>query len=131
VTAPSELVSLWLSRAEILRRHGAAEAAHTAELLAEELEAALRAETTDTLSLPEAAKESGFSARTLSRLIRRGRLTNAGTESRPRIRRSQLPRKARPTLLTGAPVNSVTEIRGQMARAIAHSKPGATDGTRH
>ncbi|MDE2782551.1 MAG: hypothetical protein OXK77_06320, partial [Gemmatimonadota bacterium] len=42
----------------------------------------------------EAARESGYSADHLGRLVRDGRIPNAGRPGAPRIARTDLPRKA-------------------------------------
>ena len=53
-----------------------------------------------TLSLVEAASESGYSADHLGRLVRDGKIPNAGRPGAPRIARKHLPRKCHST---GAP----------------------------
>ena len=45
------------------------------------------------LTLPEAARESGYSVDHLGRMIRQGKLPNAGAPNRPRIRAGDLPRR--------------------------------------
>ena len=47
-----------------------------------------------TLSLTEAARESGYSTDHLGRLVRDGKIPNTGRPGAPRIARSHLPRKA-------------------------------------
>lgn len=46
------------------------------------------------LTLTEAANDCGYSADHLSRLVRRGAITNHGKAGRPLVRRQDLPRKA-------------------------------------
>ena len=68
------------------------------------------------LSLTEAARESGFSADHLGRLVRAGHLRNAGRKGAPRIRRCDLPRRTG----TVGPQQRVGINREQIARdAIA------------
>jgi hypothetical protein len=62
---------------------------------ADELQRALRAAEADILTVPEAARESGYSADRLKELIREGKIPNAGRKHAPRIRRGDLPRKPR------------------------------------
>jgi|SRR5579862_881933 len=99
----SELVAAWRDRAELLRRHGAIEAAATTETLADELEVAIPVENDELLTLAQAAETSGYSEDHLGREIREGRLPNAGRSGAPRIRRADLPRKlpGRRTLIAG------------------------------
>lgn len=88
-----ELLTSWRARAEELKPFApaAAEAFHQC---ATDLEVALRDERAETFNLTEASRESGYTAGHLARLIKGGKIPNAGTSSRPRIRRADLPRKA-------------------------------------
>lgn len=79
--------------AEVLRRRGCEEAAALLESCAGELDACLVGEQVETLSLAEAARESGYSAGHLRYLIAQGRLRDVAQTGRPRIRRGDLPRK--------------------------------------
>ncbi len=65
----------------------------TSELLTM-LETALVAEAETLLTLSQAAARSGMSEEHLGRLLRQGRIPNAGRRGRPRLRVSDLPRKA-------------------------------------
>ena len=58
------------------------------ESCAAELEATLRERDETTLSLTEAARESGYSADHLGRLVRDGKIPNTGRPGAPRIARS-------------------------------------------
>lgn len=88
-----ELLAQWRARAGELRPFapGVAEAFIKC---ADELEAAMREQGNETLNLTEAARESGYSSDHLARLVKDGKIPNAGTKTRPRIRRANLPRKA-------------------------------------
>ena len=55
------------------------------ETCAAELEAALRQEDDTLLTLTEAARESGYSADHLGRLVRDGKIPNTGRPGAPRI----------------------------------------------
>lgn len=91
-----DLPHAWRQRATDMARYGADGLSRALIAAADELEAALRVESGATVSLKEAAQESGYSADYLSRLVREGALTNMGSKRRPRIRRSDLPRRVRP-----------------------------------
>jgi hypothetical protein len=115
VSGPSVLVARWRSRAEELRPFAPAAAA-AFEMAAAELEGYDLERAAEVLTLERAAEVSGYSADHLARLIRRGQIPNAGRPRAPRIRRSDLPRKAAtdtgasatvPTSLDPAAGNSV------------------------
>jgi hypothetical protein len=61
---------------------------------ASELQAHLRDTGMELLTLQAAARETGYSADHLGRLIRAGKLENHGREHAPKVRRGDLPRKA-------------------------------------
>ena len=84
----------------------------------DDLETAQFSEESEELSLAEASRLSGYSTSHLSRLIRIGRLPNAGRPHSPRIRKADLPRKP-PALRTPRQrVQLVGAGPGQVARAI-------------
>jgi hypothetical protein len=88
---------MWRARSSDLQPYAPAAATAFARA-ADELEAALRQQEVEELSLSAAARESGYTRDHLSRLIREGKIPNAGRRNAPRIRRADLPRKpaARP-----------------------------------
>ncbi len=87
------LISRWHEDAAALRRRGAEVQAAVLEGCAEELEHELRERTTEALTIQQAARESGYSAEHLGRLVRDGKIPNAGRPNAPRIRRSDVPVK--------------------------------------
>ena len=94
-----------------------------ADILAD-VEAILTAEEAETLSLTHAARESGYSAGHLGRLVRDGTIPNAGRPHAPRIRRADLPRKAT-ALRSQAPAHHLPPATpGQIARAVVTSPTG-------
>jgi hypothetical protein len=97
----ADLPATWRSRAELLARHGATEAAATCCSLADELQAEIEAEAAGELTLAEAAAASGYSERRLRELLADGTIPQAGRRGAPRIRRGDLPRRARSTTQTG------------------------------
>ena len=83
----------WRTKAELFRVHGHEATARTYEVCSEELEAALRRSEEELLDLQAAAKESGYSPDHLGRLVRAGKVPNAGRRNAPKIRRCDLPRR--------------------------------------
>jgi hypothetical protein len=90
---PAGLAAQWRADAATLRRRGAGELAVALETCAEELATWARAWELEALTLEQAARESGFAYSTLQHLVADGRVRNAGSARRPRIRRTDLPRK--------------------------------------
>ena len=90
---PADLPAEWRAQAEALREFGADAQAKAVDRCANRLEEALRQEGDALLTLPEAAEESGYSADHIGRLIRDGKIPNAGRSGAPRITRRDLPLK--------------------------------------
>ncbi|MDE2773470.1 MAG: hypothetical protein OXI46_07170 [Gemmatimonadota bacterium] len=84
----------WRKQAKTLRRYGGETPAVVLDRCADDLDATLQELDETTLSLVEAARESGYSADHLGRLVRDGKIPNAGRPGAPRIARNHLPRKA-------------------------------------
>ena len=117
-----ELVEDWKARARKLREWAAAEEAAKAwEAAATELEAALVSQEQRRLNLQEAAAASGYSPDHLGRLLREGRVANAGRTHAPRIRAEDLPLKPGRTrgARNGHDVPSVP--RTQIVRRVVNS----------
>lgn len=87
-----DLVTRWRVMAEGVRSV-APTVAEAYELAARELEARLGSVADELLSLAQAARESGYSADHLGRLVKTQRLRNHGRAHAPRIRRGDLPVK--------------------------------------
>lgn len=60
---------------------------------ADQLEGAVREREGTLVTLADGARLSGYSPRQLSRLVRRGRIPNYGSETRPKVAVGDLPRK--------------------------------------
>ncbi len=88
-----DLLSEWRSTAKLFREHEQAATAVAYEKCADQLEAVLELETEATLSLQEASAESGYSPNHLGRMVREGKIPNAGRPRAPRIAQKDLPRK--------------------------------------
>ena len=84
----------WRKQAKAIRRYGGETPAVAIERCADDLEATLAERDETTYSLVEAARESGYSTDHLGRLVRDGRIPNAGRPGAPRIARRHLPLKA-------------------------------------
>ena len=91
----SDLASDWRSAAVLFREHEQPATAVAYEKCAEALERALSLEGEVILNLQEAAEESGYSPDHLGRLVREGRIPNAGRPGAPRIARRDIPRNKR------------------------------------
>ena len=90
-----DLPATWRKQAKTLRHYGGETPAVALESCAEQLEAALQERDEATLTLRDAARESGYSTEHLGRLVRDGKIPNAGRPGAPRIARMHLPRKTR------------------------------------
>jgi hypothetical protein len=112
------LAASWRVSAAELRRYGAEAQALTLESAADDVLVALARADDAVLTLGEAARESGYSAEHLGRLLREGRLPNAGRRGRPRIRAADLPRRARGPIAEGpsASYDPVADARSLASR---------------
>ncbi len=90
-----DLVACWRDEAKLLRAHGAVEAAATKEHDANLLALWLASYMDAPLTLQQASTESGYSRSHLRRLLARRVLENVGENGELRLRRGDLPRKAR------------------------------------
>jgi hypothetical protein len=88
----------WRLEAAMARRIGADPQATTLEKCAAELESLEREEGLRLVTLHDAVALTGYSYSALEKGIRAGRIPNAGTKHRPRIRAVDLPRKPRTTI---------------------------------
>lgn len=124
LTEIEQLIPRWREEASQLReRYSDERLARLSEIYAQELEAVLREYGDQALSLEAAAQESGYSIDHLGRLVRQGKLPNAGRSGAPRIRRNDLPKKAS----SGQEKGAKPEERGIMEglfRDIVESKYG-------
>jgi len=120
-----QFLSRWRAERDRLRRIGAL--ADPGLLIADiltEVEALLAAEEEETFSLTRAARESAYSAGHLGRLVRDGTIPNAGRRHAPRIRRSDLPRKATVLRSPPATLHLPPATPGQIARAVVTPPKG-------
>jgi hypothetical protein len=89
-----ELVDRLRTRAEEFRRLNAhVDGAKLIEEILSELEPVVNGAGTDTHTIAQAAKRSGYSEDHIRRLITTGKLRNVGKPGAPRVLASELPRK--------------------------------------
>jgi len=96
IPIPGDLPALWRARAETLSSFGDPTSARLWNIAADELERALELFAAETLTVTEAARESGYTADHIGSLVKRGKIPNAGKHHAPRIRRQDLPPKKKP-----------------------------------
>jgi len=87
---PTPLLEKWRADAAVLRQRGAERQAEALESCIEELLTWLREYEMETLTLQQAAEETGFSYSAMQKKVARGELPNAGGKNRPRVRRKDL-----------------------------------------
>ena len=119
-----DLVTGWRQRAENLEPYSPA-AAKAFRQCADDLEATLRSAALEDLTLTEASELSGYSVDHLARLVRDGKIPNAGRPRAPRIRRGDLPRRAG-TLPQSAPVAMVGGVQTADRAAVVNSETRST-----
>ena len=108
------LVARWRAvRNTLAEVGGLVDGAKLVDRLLVDLEAVCAAEDGETLTLAQAAAESGYSRDHLARLIRTGAILNVGRRRAPRVRRVDLPRKP------------AARRRGVASRSVRAYDPGA------
>lgn len=120
-----EAIARWRERQEEwLRFHVQVDGAALAGEVISDLESVAATNDNDSLSLTQAALESGYSAGHLGREVKAGRIPNAGRENAPRIRRRDLPRK--PGFLPSGSTDSMIS-RKRIARSVVNSQSRRDD----
>lgn len=120
--APLErLVDAWREEADLFRKRGMERLAEMIESYADELERRLREWEMEALTVPEAAEESGHTADHIRRLIRQGKIQNAGTESSPQVRRCDLAQKWGHEPADGRSPERPADSRSRVARTVVDS----------
>jgi hypothetical protein len=121
IRGPEELVMLWRSTADTLELFGGSVQAEAVRQCAKMLEESLQTAEDELLTLGQAERLSGYSAHHLGRMLREGRIPNAGRRHAPRIRTRDLPRRPR-RLTASRPVpHLLGATPGQIARAVVNS----------
>lgn len=89
-----ELLTKWERESDTMRRRGImVPGATLCDEILRDIEAAFEAEAESLLTLEEGSAQSGYSVDHLGKLLREGKLPNAGRKGSPRIRARDLPRK--------------------------------------
>ena len=120
---PAEFLAKWATEADAMQRRGVM--VNGAGLLSEVLadfKALMSGQSEAVMSLPEAAARSGYSVEHLGRLVRQGRVPNAGRKGAPRVKAADLPRK--PASLVPAGPRSydpVADARSLLGRPLGGS----------
>ncbi len=110
-TSVEVLPDTWRKQGETLREYGGETPAVALESCAAQLVAVRRQRDEATLTLTDAARESGYYTDHLGRLVRDGKIPNAGWPGAIRIAHRHLPRKAgaaRPRLAARPSVREVS-----------------------
>lgn len=122
---PDQFRAKWVTEAETLRRRGTVvSGAALCEEILRDFDQMMGAHLDASLNLVQAAAESGYSADYLGRMVRDGRIPNAGRAKAPRIRRRDLPRKASTLRPPGRSLTLKPAAPGQIARAVVTSYRG-------
>ena len=116
---PSQLIARWQARREEWQRLGAqVDGARLCEEVIADFESVLAQEGDVSLTLTEAAELSGYSREHLGRLVRDGKIPDAGRPNAPRIRLRDLPRKAGHLPPERVPEQLPGTSKGQIVRSI-------------
>ena len=114
-----EMITSWSIRRDEMRRLKASVDGETiCDQLLRDLEEVSTASGGAIMTLSEAAKESGYTVEHLGRLIRSGKLQNAGRKGAPRVFMSDLPRRSRKSVAgaTSTSYDLATDARFLRAR---------------
>ncbi len=109
-----DLCERWLDEAETFDRRGLDDAASMARSYAGELDDAIHAWRTQSLTLQEAAEESGYAYSTLQQRVAEGKIPNAGESGSPRIRRCDLPTRPNHPSFPGAASQDGPDIAAEL-----------------
>lgn len=121
-----EFVARWEKQARELEQLGAlVNGAALCRVILQDFTLTLGATADRVASLAEAASESGYSVEHLGRMVRQGRIPNAGRPNAPRIRLGDLPRKPSGKLPQGPGSDDLLGASTrQIVRAVVTSNRG-------
>jgi len=106
-----------LSEAAVLRKWGCTELASAVERMAAEFQNSRHQEAQVALTLEEASQIGGYSASHIGRLVRSGKIPNAGRTGAPRVAYADVPRKS----LASASVQRQVDAKQIVRLAIKRS----------
>jgi len=109
----AELRDRWEQRKVVLAECGDIRTVRVITLFLADLEDLARDEDDRLLTLKQAADRSGYNAEYLGRLLREGKLQNAGRKGAPRVRLGDLPRR---------PMNGFAETERKLYDAGADAR---------
>lgn len=115
---PAALVTRWRARADEIEKYVEG-GGRPLRACANELEATLRTAADEPLTLSEAARRSGYSPDHIARLVRGGKIPNAGRRGAPRVRAGTLPLRPKPRRVAstaGTPYDPVADARSLLGR---------------
>ncbi len=81
-----------------------------------------------TLSLTEAASETGYSTKQVSRWVHSGKIENVGTSTAPRVRRRDIIAHRKTMPLPARPSVAIVATAQDIARSVANRKSRRSDG---
>ncbi len=119
------VVVQWRDDAETLRRRGVAAHATLLESCADELESALQQKHDELLNLTQASRVSGYSREHLGRLLKEGRIPNAGQPGAPKIRRGNVPTKSANLHLPKSVLQCSNISKDDVVRSVVTQGKGA------
>lgn len=123
---PEEFIDQWTNRLTEYRAVAAqVDGEKICERVLEDFSAVLESEANAALTLAEAASRSGYSEEHLGRLVRDGKIPNAGRRGAPRIRAGDLPR--RPDTKVAGPRSAAYDPITD-ARALLNRRKGGDHG---
>jgi hypothetical protein len=96
ISLGSEVIERWVNRRDEFKRLKASvDGALLCEEVIADLEGLIKSRDSETLTLAQASARTGYSRDHLSRLLRRGLLTNVGRKNKPRVVAGELPSRPR------------------------------------
>ena len=123
----TEFLAKWRAERERLSRYGQrVDPVPLLDDILRDAAAALASDQDECVTLTQAAAASGYSADHLARLIRSGRLPNAGVKHAPRLRRGDLPHKPGRLPSERPPPHLLGADPRQVARAVVTSHEGGS-----
>lgn len=117
-TLNDALTEIRSKAAELRENFGDEPRARALEWAAVRFEHALRQQADEHLTLSEASKRSGYSAEHIARLLRDGKLPNAGRRGAPRVRAGDLPARPQRRVVRTTPgsYDPIADARALLSR---------------